>query len=99
LLINAIPGKLYEVIGLGTPILLIAPADSDAESIVEPTGLGRAFRAHDSDGIASFLEQLRSGARVEKKNTDRLRWDSLAAQLNNTLREQLGESPKSVYAS
>lgn len=99
LLINAIPGKLYEVIGLGTPILLIAPAESDAESIVEPTGLGRAFRAHDSEGIASFLEQLMSGARVEKKNTDWLRWDSLAEQLDGVLREQLSQSSKSVYAS
>src|SRR5262249_17999558 len=30
-----VPGKLFEIIGLGTPILLIAPPGTDAEVILE----------------------------------------------------------------
>src|SRR5262249_42446527 len=50
-----VTGKLFEPLGLGTPILLIAPPGSDATQIVEETGMGRGFVGTDTEGIVRFL--------------------------------------------
>ena len=81
-----VPGKLFEPLGLGTPILLIAPAGSDATEIVEETGMGRGFMGTDIEGISRFLSNL---ARTEQKRiicTDRYSWPALAAKLDRILR-------------
>jgi glycosyltransferase involved in cell wall biosynthesis len=89
--INAVPGKLFEIIGLGTPILLIAPPGSDAESIARPTGLVRRFAGDDIDGIASFIEQAMSGLTLRQNNVDSLTWKSIASSLDRVLRRELAE--------
>src|SRR5262249_45026679 len=81
-----IPGKLFEPLGLGTPILLIAPAGSDATQIVEETGMGRGFVGTDIEGIVRFLSDI---ARKEHKRsfcTDRYSWPILAAKLDRILK-------------
>jgi glycosyltransferase involved in cell wall biosynthesis len=87
-----VPGKLYEIIGLGTPILLIAPPGSDIESIAEPTGLARRFRGDDIDGIASFTSEVMSGRTFVKTEDDSLTWERIAKKLDHVLREQIGLS-------
>jgi glycosyltransferase involved in cell wall biosynthesis len=86
---NIVPGKLFEAIGLGAPILLIAPPGSDAESIAEPTRLARRFTGDDIDGIASFFEQQILGSTFKKKTVDSLEWESLANRLDRVLRKVL----------
>src|SRR5262249_10445844 len=82
-----IPGKLFEPLGLGTPILLIAPPGSDATQIVEETGMGRGFIGTDIEGIVHFLSNV---ARTEHNKrttcTDRYSWPVLAARLDRILR-------------
>jgi hypothetical protein len=54
-------GKIFECLGLGAPILLIAPPGSDTEPIVADMGLGWRFTGSNVDGMASFLIDAMSG--------------------------------------
>jgi glycosyltransferase involved in cell wall biosynthesis len=82
-----VPGKLFEPLGLGTPILLIAPSGSDATQIVEETGMGRAFDGTDIEGIVQFLSSI-AQTEPNKRSAcaDRYAWPVLAAKLDRILR-------------
>jgi glycosyltransferase involved in cell wall biosynthesis len=82
-----IPGKLFEPLGLGTPILLIAPPGSDATQIVEETGMGRGFVGTDTEGIVRFLSNTAQTEPNKRSTyTDRYSWPVLAARLDRILR-------------
>lgn len=80
-------GKVFEPLGLGTPILLVAPPGSDVEILTEITGLARRFTGSDVTGIASFLAETISGQAVEPKNLDRYAWTNIAKRLDAVLRD------------
>jgi glycosyltransferase involved in cell wall biosynthesis len=84
-----IPAKLFETIGLGTPILLIAPKGSDVESLAQPTGLVRRFAGNDVDGIASFIEQMMSASPLKQAYVDSLTWQSIGTALDRVLGDSL----------
>ena len=52
-----VPGKLYEYIGLGRPVLALAP-EGEARSLVESLRRGEVAAPDDVDAIASKLETL-----------------------------------------
>lgn len=52
--LGIVTGKIYEPVGLGTPVLLIAPAGSDARNVV-PRSSGGCFTARESDAMAGYL--------------------------------------------
>jgi glycosyltransferase involved in cell wall biosynthesis len=80
-------GKVFEALGLGTPILLVAPPGSDVETIAETTGLARRFTGNDVAGIAAFLAETVSGRAIEPKNLDVYAWTNIARRLDAILRE------------
>jgi glycosyltransferase involved in cell wall biosynthesis len=80
-------GKVFEPLGLGTPILLVAPPGSDVETLAETTGLARRFTGSDVAGIASFLTEAISGQVIKPKNLDVYAWTTIAKQLDAVLRE------------
>jgi glycosyltransferase involved in cell wall biosynthesis len=80
-------GKVYEPLGLGTPILLVAPPGSDVEILAETTGLARRFTGSDVAGIASFLVKTISGQAIEPKNLHAYAWTNIARRLDAILRE------------
>ena len=80
-------GKVFEPLGLGTPILLVAPPGSDVEILANTTGLARRFRGSDIAGIASFLAEIIAGKVIEPKNRDAYAWPHLATRLDAVLRE------------
>ena len=86
-----VTGKIFEAIGLGTPILLVAPNGSDAHTVVDTAGRGRAFTADDIDGIASFLADLIDGKSLEPKGIGAYAWGSLVGELDHILRATLRE--------
>jgi glycosyltransferase involved in cell wall biosynthesis len=51
-----IPGKIFEYIGSGRPILGIGPVDSDAAKLVRETAQGEFFDYEDSEGMMKFLQ-------------------------------------------
>jgi hypothetical protein len=82
-----VTGKIFEPIGLGTPVLIIAPDGSDISVVAETTGLGRRHRASDVDGIASFLDELMGGRTLEAKDVAAYAWGNLVRTLDGVLRE------------
>jgi len=51
-----IPGKLFEYLASGRPILCLGPANGDSASIIEKTGAGKTFNYDDIQGIADFIK-------------------------------------------
>jgi glycosyltransferase involved in cell wall biosynthesis len=84
-----IPAKLFETIGLGTPMLLIAPPGSDVETIAEPTGLARQFTGADTEGIVSFIEHVMAGESFTQRDVDSITWTHIAGRLDYILRQEL----------
>lgn len=83
-----IPAKIFETVGLGVPVLLIAPFGSDVEKIGGPTGLIHRFSGRDIQGIASFLEKTILGSiNIEKKDVESLSWTWIGQKLDRILRE------------
>jgi glycosyltransferase involved in cell wall biosynthesis len=81
-----VTGKIFEAIGVGTPVLLIAPKESDATTTTEATGVVRSFTGTDIRGMASFLSEVVSGKVPEPKNVEMFSWTNIAKQLDTVLR-------------
>jgi len=79
-------GKVFEALGLGTPVLLVAPSGSDTEAVAETTGLVRSFTGSDTHGMASFLAAAVYGRVPEPKHLDAYAWPHLAKKLDAVLR-------------
>lgn len=102
---HIVPGKVYEYIGTGRPVLAIAPEEGAIAELIEETGAG--FVAHQSnpEGICSALLRLyrhhRQEAEGPERQEDRIaRYErrnvtgALAALLDRTVaasREDRGE--------
>jgi glycosyltransferase involved in cell wall biosynthesis len=84
-----VTGKIFDAIGLGTPVLVIGPDSSDANVVVETTGLGRRYPASDVDGIALFLSELANGELSEPKDTSAYAWGNLVSTLDGALRNAI----------
>jgi glycosyltransferase involved in cell wall biosynthesis len=81
-----VTGKIFEATGLGTPTLLIAPEESDANDVLRVTGLGRRFAGNDVDAISSFLGNLMRGQSIEPKDPAAYAWNNLISGLDTVLR-------------
>ena len=58
-----IPGKLFDYLGAGNPILGLGPVRGDASAIIEKAQAGMVFSYSDHTGIADFVRgQVVSGA-------------------------------------
>jgi glycosyltransferase involved in cell wall biosynthesis len=84
-----VTGKIFESIGVGTPVLLIAPKGSDATTTTETTGLVRSFTGADIQGMASFLESIVRGQVPHPNNVDVFSWTNIAKKLDMVLREAI----------
>jgi glycosyltransferase involved in cell wall biosynthesis len=84
-----VTGKVFEEIGLRTPLLVIAPAGSDLDGILAATGLGKRFAGTEIDAMAAFLlERMRGGA-PKPRDTDVYSWETIGRQLDDVLRGAL----------
>jgi len=54
------PSKLHAALAMALPIVYIGPAGGNVHEAIERFGCGISLRHGDSDGLVSFLEQLRS---------------------------------------
>ncbi len=81
-----VTGKIFEAIGLETPVLLIAPVGSDARAITEPTGLVRSFAGTEIQGMVSFLKDVVCGQVPQAKNIEICSWTAISKNLDSLLR-------------
>jgi glycosyltransferase involved in cell wall biosynthesis len=84
-----VPGKVFEALGLRTPILLIAPPGNDVETIAETTGLICSFTGNNSEGMASFLVESMQGRVLDPKNLEAYAWTNLIESLAGVLRKAI----------
>jgi glycosyltransferase involved in cell wall biosynthesis len=89
---GVVTGKIFEPIGLGTPVLLIAPIGSDAMASTEVTGLVKSFTGSDIEGMVSFLKDVSSGQAPKPANVEAVSWPSIAKKLDTVLRNAIGVS-------
>lgn len=85
-----IPAKIFEAIGLGTPVLLIAPLGSDATALLAPTGLVKSFTGADTHGMLTFLKDVVSGRAPQPTNTEICSWVTMSSKLDTILRGVVG---------
>jgi glycosyltransferase involved in cell wall biosynthesis len=93
-----VPGKIFDTIGLGTPMLLIAPPGSDVEHIIETTRLGRRFSGSDIEGMTSFLFARVSGQAYEPKDLGGYAWNHIVAKMDAVLRKAMQSTSKAENA-
>jgi glycosyltransferase involved in cell wall biosynthesis len=87
-----VTGKVFEAIGLGAPLLVIAPEGSDLDGILETTGLGKRFAGTEIGGIVEFLGERMSGVPPEPRNITMYSWANIGDQLDSVLRDCLARS-------
>lgn len=80
-----IPGKLYEAIGLRTPVLLIAGTNSDARVILNQVGVGEAFMGKETWEIAKFLKRMLADTQKQPTLPDEFSWNHISGTLNEVL--------------
>jgi glycosyltransferase involved in cell wall biosynthesis len=81
-----VTGKVFEAVGLGTPVLLIAPKGSDASIVINATSGGGHFTAVQTDEMASFLVDMMAGRCAKPRIPMEYSWDSLATRMDSVLR-------------
>ena len=79
-----ITGKVFEPLGLGTPILLICPLDSDATQLEKCQGV-RTFQKNNIDGMATYLNKCIEGQGESIEGEDEYSWVTLGRRLNDIL--------------
>lgn len=80
-----VTAKIFDVIGVGAPMLLLAPVESDARSVAETAGGARSFAAGDSVGIARFIREVMEGVSLERKDPWTYEWSSIGRQMDELL--------------
>lgn len=81
-----VTGKVFEAVGLGIPVLIIAPSGSDVEDVARTTGLGHVFSGSDTEGMTSFLMNLMSDRPLKPKDLTAYSWTGISRKLDAVLR-------------
>lgn len=97
--LGIVTGKIFEAIGLGTPVLLITPPGSDAEAVLRESGAGRAFKGSDTAGMAEFLAEILRTGRQEYEPPHSLSWDVLGDRLDAALRACLAPTCADAFGA
>lgn len=76
----SVPGKTYDLLSVGAPLVCICPETSEMVALTQKYGNGRCFRAEDVKGIVSFIKEVASDKALQKKMSD----NSIAASKDFT---------------
>ncbi|MBK9308726.1 MAG: glycosyltransferase [Nitrospira sp.] len=82
-----VTGKIFEAIGLATPVLLIASMGSDAITITASTGLVKSFRGSELQKMAPFLDDVVQGQVPKPMHIEGCSWAVISRKLDSLLRE------------
>ncbi len=91
-----IPGKMYEYMGSGRPIIGFGLKESDAALILSETGAGKLFTYDDVSGLQAYLENLyqtflQSEIKVASGNFRKFGRDIMAAKYCELIHEELSK--------
>jgi len=86
-----LPGKFFEYLASGNPILTIGPVDGDAAAVLSITKAGEIFERSDKTGIQksmlSYFNNWKEGRRVSDRNVSAYTRERLTKQLARLLEE------------
>jgi glycosyltransferase involved in cell wall biosynthesis len=88
-MLGMVPAKVFEAIGLGTPVLLIAPHGSDATALLASTGLVASFTGSETQRMGSFLKDVICGQTPQLRNSKVCSWTTISKNLDAVLRRCL----------
>jgi glycosyltransferase involved in cell wall biosynthesis len=91
-----LPGKLFEVVALGTPLLLIAPADADVTKMCSSHALGWHHVPSDVDGIVASLRQALAGQFPTPVGFETFRTDHVIDSVDRGLRAALSRGSRAA---
>lgn len=98
-----VPGKLFELMRSGKPILALGPVDGDVAQLLRQTGTGETFDYEDAAGVQSFLMRYFSGTldlpRDGALAVDALSNEKGAAKLAGLLEEAIKVRPQTPRQS
>jgi len=63
-----IPGKLFEYMATGNPILAIGPDGGDVEKILDETKSGKYFTHSDKENVKRFIEEVYRKSKTDETN-------------------------------
>lgn len=78
-----VTGKVFELVGMGVPILLVAPPASDAEAVVG--SCGRRFSGSQINEMTAYLADLLTTPRRSFTPPPEYEWDALGLRLHQVL--------------
>jgi glycosyltransferase involved in cell wall biosynthesis len=87
--LGIVTGKVFEAIGLGTPVLAIAPQGADLRAILDTTGRANVFQGSDVEGMAAYLAELMAGKTPPAKHPETFAWPNLARKMDAVFRQLL----------
>ncbi len=84
------PGKIFEILGRGRPLLLVARQGSDSARLVDRHQLGWTHDAADVDGLAATLRRALAGEAPVPQDLDQLQADTVMADMQRRLAALVG---------
>jgi glycosyltransferase involved in cell wall biosynthesis len=95
-----VTGKVFDAVGLGTPMLVVAPTGSDLEVIVRTAGRGQRFAGNETDRMAEFLANAMAGRIPPRGAPETYAWPEMISRLDSILTAALnggtGRAPGGV---
>ena len=90
-----IPGKLYEYLGSGRPILAVGPKDSDSAKVIDMTQGGVVHEYDDTEGLKSrileYFDRYNQGKlSVDAHGTEKFTRKNLAGEFAKVLDDVMG---------
>lgn len=84
-----VPGKLFEILGLQAPLLLVSPRCSDARRVAGQAATAGSYTGKETEGISSYLGALLDGRVPPPPPATECSWPNLARKLDRVLRTAL----------
>ncbi|MCS7177054.1 MAG: glycosyltransferase [Candidatus Kapabacteria bacterium] len=86
-----VPGKVFEYLGSGKPILAIAPHNSAVERLLQETGTGAVADRHEAERCADIVERVYSAWKHSGPPAFTPRWDAIRKYERRTAAQRLAE--------
>jgi glycosyltransferase involved in cell wall biosynthesis len=85
-------GKVYEALGLKTPVLLVTPTGSDLDMITKGIPGIMSFSGGNVVGISDHIKNLMLGSTRNCEKTESFSWPHIAKELDAVLRKAIRET-------
>jgi glycosyltransferase involved in cell wall biosynthesis len=88
-----VTGKIFEPLGLGKPILVVAPPGGDIDDLIETAGLAHRFVSTEIQGMADFLADAMRGILPPPRHPEAYDWFNLSKKFDTILRQAIETRP------